>query len=117
MAVTERYDHATEAALYTLAKWAKSHKIDGGENINFSVSLQGAPSPAFLAFGDCTPFTPSGSRGILQGQATGNPGAPVACFENSGGALNILQQVPCTFSFDLNTGKVHLSGAFPNNLP
>jgi hypothetical protein len=28
-----------------------------------------------------------------------------------------LQQVPCTFSFDLNTGKVHLSGEFPNNLP
>jgi hypothetical protein len=118
MAVTERHDHAlTEAALDTLAKWAKNPKIDGGENINFSVSRQGAPSPAFLAFGDCTPFTPSGRRGILQGQPAGNTGAPVACFDNSGGALDILQQVPCTFSFDLNTGKVHLSGAFPNNLP
>jgi hypothetical protein len=117
MAVTERYDHATEAALDRLAKWAKNPKIDGGENINFSVSRQGAPSPAFLAFGDCTPFTPSGRRGILTGQPAGNPGAPVACFENSGGTLDILQQVPCTFSFDLNTGKVHLSGAFPNNPP
>src|SRR5205807_6727525 len=63
------------------------------------------------------PFTPSGGRGILKGQPAGNTGAPVACFDNSGGALDILQQVPCTFSFDLNTGKVHLSGAFPNNLP
>jgi hypothetical protein len=117
MAVTERYDHATEAALDRLAKWAKNPKIDGGENINFSVSRQGAPSPAFLAFGDCTPFTPSGRRGILTGHPAGNPGAPVACFENSVGTLDILQQVPCTFSFDLNTGKVHLSGEFPNNLP
>ena len=95
----------------------KNPNIDGGENISFSVSRQGAPSDAFVALGDCTPFTPSGKRGTLKGQAPGNTGEPVAYFDNFGGAAATLQQVPCTFSFDLNSGKVHLSGAFPNNLP
>jgi hypothetical protein len=118
MPVTEKQEHVrTEKALDTLTKWGKNPGFDGGENINFSVSRQGAPSDAFLAFGDCTPFTPSGKRGTLKGQAPGNTGAPVAYFDNFGGVTATLQQVPCTFSFDLNTGKVHLAGPFPNGLP
>ena len=118
MPVTEKHEHAlTEKALETLTKWGKNRNIDGGENIGFSVSRQGAPSDAFLAMGDCTPFTPSGKRGTLKGQPVGNTGAPVAYFDNFGGVMPTLQQVPCTFSFDLNTGKVHLAGAFPNRLP
>ena len=118
MPVTEKQEHVrTEKALDTLTKWGKNPGFDGGENINFSVSRQGAPSDAFLAFGDCTPFTPSGKRGTLKGQAPGNTGAPVAYFDNFGGVTATLQQVPCTFSFDLNTGKVRLAGPFPNGLP
>lgn len=118
MAVTEKHAHAlTQKALDTLTKWGKDPNTDGGENITFSVSRRGAPSDPFLALGDCTPFTPSGKRGTLKGQPVGNTGAPVAYFDNFGGITSTLQQVPCTFSFDLNTGKVHLSGMFPNNLP
>lgn len=115
MAVTEKHEHAlTQKALDTLTKWGKNPNTDGGENINFSVSRQGAPSDAFLALGDCTPFTPSGQRGTLNGQPAGNTGAPVAYVNNFGGMPT---QVPCTFSFDLNTGRVHLAGTFPNGLP
>lgn len=118
MAVTEKHEHAlTQKALDTLTKWGKNPSTDGGENIAFSVSRQGAPSDAFLAIGDCTPFTPGGKRGTLNGQAPGDTGAPIAYFDNFGGAVPTVQQVPCTFSFDLNTGKVHLNGAFPNGLP
>jgi hypothetical protein len=118
MAVTEKHEHAlTQKALDTLTKWGKNPNTDGGENINFSVSRQGAPSDAFMANGDCTPFTPSGKRGTLKGQPVGSTGAPIAYFDNFGGSTPTLQQVPCSFSFDLNTGKVYLSGAFPNSLP
>lgn len=107
----------TQKALDRLTKWGKNPTIDGGENIHFSVSRQSAPSEPFLAFGDCTLFSPSGKRGTMTGQPAGSSGAPVAYFDNSGGALEILEQVPCTFSFDLNTGKVHLCGAFSGKLP
>jgi hypothetical protein len=114
MAVTEKQEHArTQKALDTLTKWGKNPNIDGGENIAFSLSRQGAPSDAFLAIGDCTPFTPAGKRGILKGQAPGLTGAPVAYFIDFSGATPTVTQVPCTFSFDLNKGKVSLSGAFP----
>jgi len=106
--------HETEKALEELTKWGKNPNIDGGENINFSTSRQGAPSDAFLAFGDCTNFTPGGKRGTLNGAKVGNTGAPLAFFDNFGGTVAVLQQLPCTFSFDLNNGKVTLSGAFPN---
>jgi hypothetical protein len=115
MPVTEKQEHVhTEKALDTLTKWGKNPGTDGGENIGFSVSRQGAPSDAFVAVGDCTPFTPSGKRGTLNGQPVGDTGAPVAYVSNYGG---VPTQVPCTFSFDLNSGKVHLAGAFPNGLP
>jgi hypothetical protein len=118
MAVTDKHEHSlTQKALDTLTKWGKDPNTGGGENITFSVSRQGASSDPFLALGDCTPFTPSGKRGTLNGQPAGNTGAPVAYFDNFGGITSTLQQVPCAFSFDLNAGKVHLSGTFPNNLP
>jgi hypothetical protein len=105
--------HETQKALDTLTAWGKNPNIDGGENINFSVSRQGAPSDLFLAFGDRTAFTPSGKRGTLNGAGVGCTGAPVAYFDNFGGTSPVLQQVPCKFSFNLNDGKVSLSGAFP----
>jgi hypothetical protein len=53
---TEKYEHAlTEKALETLTKWGKNPNTDGGENIGFSVSRQGAPSDAFMGMGDCRP--------------------------------------------------------------
>jgi hypothetical protein len=115
MPVTEKHEHAlTQKALDTLTTWGKNPNIDGGENIAFSVSRQGAPSDAFLATGDCTPFTPSGKRGTLKGQPAGSTGAPIAFFDNFAGATPTIVQVPCTFAFDLNAGKVTLKGAFPN---
>jgi hypothetical protein len=104
----------TEKALETLTKWGKNPNIDGGENIAFSLSRQGAPSDAFLGIGDCTPFTPSGKRGILNGQPSGSTGAPIAYFDDFGGSPPTVNQVPFKFSFDLNTGRVSLSGSFPS---
>jgi len=109
MTVTEYQERArTGEALGTITGWGRDPSSDGGENIAFSVSRQGAPGDAFLAIGDCTPFTPQGSRGILNGQPVGDTGAPVAYFPPSA------NQVPCTFSFDLNSGEVTLAGSFPN---
>ena len=114
MAETEKHEHEmTQKALDTLNTWGKNPNIDGGENIGFSLSRQGAPSDAFLCLGDCTPFTPSGKRGILSGQPPADTGAPIAYFNVFGIPLTVTQ-VPCTFSFDLNKAKVSLSGAFPN---
>ena len=114
MPVTEKHEHVlTEKALETLTTWGKNPGIDGGENINFSVSRQGAPSDAFLAFGDCTPFTPAGKRGILNGQPVGFTGQPMVFIDNFAGATPTIIQLPITFEFDLNTGKVSLHGAFP----
>jgi hypothetical protein len=113
MAVTEHHEHVrTEQALDTLTGWGRDPNADGGENISFSVSRQGAPSDAFLAFGDCTPFTPQGARGVLTGQPAGDTGAPVVSFINFGIPPTVTQ-VPCTFSFDLNSGSVTLTGSFP----
>ena len=115
---TEKHEHAlTQKALDILTTWGKNPNIDGGENIAFSVSRQGAPSDAFLATGDCTPFTPVGHRGILNGQPAASTGAPIAYFDDFSAAVPLIQQVPCTFSFDLNDGKVTLKGAFPNLPP
>ena len=114
MTTIEHHEHArTEEALEELTSWGRNPNSDGGENIAFSVSRQGAPSDAFLATGDCTPFTPQGSRGVLGGQPSGGTGAPVAYFIDFGIPLSV-NQVPCTFSFDLNSGKVTLTGAFPS---
>jgi hypothetical protein len=113
MTVTEQHEHArTQEALETVTQWGYDPGADGGESIAFSVSRQGAPSDAFLATGDCTPFTPQGHRGILNGQPPGDTGAPVAYVIDFGSPLSV-SQVPCTFSFDLNTGKVTLTGSFP----
>jgi hypothetical protein len=115
MAKTERREHAlTKKALDTLTSWGKNPNIDGGENIAFSLSRQGAPSDAFLGVGDCTPFTRTGRRGILKGQPVGSTGAPVAYFDDFSGSVPTLTQIPFTFSFNLNTGKVSLAGSFPD---
>jgi hypothetical protein len=115
MPARESREHAlTQKALNILTTWGKNPNIDGGENIGFSLSRQGAPSDAFLGLGDCTPFTPTGKRGILKGQPAGDTGAPIAYFDNFGGSSVVVNQVPFAFSFNLNTGKVWLSGAFPS---
>ena len=113
MAVTEKHEHAlTQRALDTLAKWGKDPNVDGGENIAFSLAREGAPSDAFIGLGDCTPFTPSGKRGVLHGQPAASTGAPAAYF-----VVPAFAQVPFTFSFDLNKSEVSLNGAFPNLSP
>jgi hypothetical protein len=118
MPVTEKHEHAlTQKALDILTTWGKNPNIDGGENIGFSLSRQGAPSDAFLVMGDCTPFTPVGHRGILKGQPVASTGAPIAYIDDFSAAVPFIKQVPCTFSFDLNDGKVTLKGAFPNLPP
>ena len=117
MTVTEHREHErTEDALETLTRWGRDPGTDGGENIAFSLSRQGAPSDAFLVLGDCTPFTPEGSRGVLHGQPAGDTGAPVAYSIDFGIPLSV-NQIPCTFSFDLNTGRVTIAGAFPGLAP
>jgi hypothetical protein len=114
MTVTGHEEHVlTEEALERLTRWGRNPNSDGGENIAFSVSRQGAPSDAFLATGDCTPFTPQGHRGILNGQPVADTGAPVTYFIDFGIPLSV-NQVPCTFAIDLNTGKVTMTGAFPS---
>jgi hypothetical protein len=115
MVETEKHEHAlTQKALETLTKWGKDPTVDGGENIAFSLSRQGAPSDAFLGIGDCTPFTPTGKRGILNGQPLGSTGAPIAYFDDFSGNPPTVKQAPFKFSFDLNTGQVSLKGSFPN---
>jgi hypothetical protein len=103
----------TERALHTLTRWGRDPSIGGGENIAFSVSRQGSPGDAFLVSGDCTPFTPSGARGTLHGQPAGLTGAPVAYIPDFSGTAPSLDEVPCTFAFNLNTGRVTIAGAFP----
>jgi hypothetical protein len=115
MAVTESQEHTlTQKALKTLTTWGKDPNAAGGENISFAVSRQGAPMDSFMALGDCTPFTPSGKRGVLNGQPPGFTGAPIAYFDDFSGSQVVVDQVPCTFSCDLNTGKVSISGTFPD---
>src|SRR5579859_789788 len=115
MAVTEKQEHTlTQKALDTLTIWGKDPNVDGGENISFAMSRQGAPVDSFMVMGDCTPFTPSGKRGILNGQPPGDTGAPIAYFDDFSSSPVDVNQVPCKFSFDLNKGKVSLSGAFPD---
>ena len=115
MAETEKHEHhLTQKALDKLAEWGNNPNSYGGENIGFCLSRQGAPIDAFLCAGDCTPFTPSGKRGTLHGQPAADTGAPVAYFiDFTQNNLPVIQ-VPCTFTFDLNQGKVSLNGAFPN---
>jgi hypothetical protein len=116
MTTTEHREHVrTEEALERLNYWARNIGTVG-ENIAFSLSRQGAPSDAFLVLGDCTPFTPQGHRGVLHGQPSGDTGAPVAYYIDFGIPLSV-NQVPCTFSFDLNTGRVTIAGAFPGLAP
>jgi len=118
MAETEKHEHVmTQKALDTLTKWGKDPNTDGGENIAFSLSREGAPGDAFLGTGDCTPFTASGKRGVLHGQPPGSTGAPTAYVIDFSGSSPAVNQLPFTFSFDLNTGKVALSGAFPGTSP
>src|SRR5437868_3868308 len=56
---------------------------------------------------------PAGNRGTLNGQPSGT-GEPVAYFIDFSGSSPTVNQVPCTFSFDLNSGTVTLAGSFPN---
>jgi hypothetical protein len=107
----------THRALETLSRWGHNPSIDGGENIGFSLSRQGAPSDAFTILGDCTPFTPGGARGTLHGQPTGGTGTPVAYVLNFGGATVGVNQLPVTFAFDLNDGVVTVTGSIPGLPP
>ncbi|HTZ15861.1 MAG TPA: hypothetical protein VMC78_19995 [Mycobacterium sp.] len=99
----------TQKALNKLTEWGKNPNSYGGENIAFGLVRQGDPGDAFLASGDCTPFTPKGNRGVLNGQPSGDTGAPVATFP-----FATPEEVPFTFSFNLNAGEVTLNGTFPD---
>ena len=114
MATETQENVLTQKALETLTTWGKNPNIDGGENIAFSLSRQGAPGDAFLGTGECTPFTPTGKRGILKGQPAGFTGEPIAYFDDFSGSSPTVNQISFAFSFNLNTGKVSLSGSFPN---
>ena len=104
---TEPQEHArTQRALDKITRWGRDPVGSGGENITFSVARQGAsdPSDAFLGGGDCTPFTASGHRGTLTGQAPGFTGEPVAYFLDFGGSVVTVTPVSFAFTFDLNKG-------------
>jgi hypothetical protein len=50
-------------------------------------------------------------------QPAGSTGEPTAYFDDFSGSTPSINQVPCTFAFDLNTGTVTLDGAFPGLPP
>jgi hypothetical protein len=120
MTETEKDERAlTEKALNKLGEWGENPNAAGGENIALAMVRQGAATPvgAFSAAGDCTPFTPAGKRGILHGQPVASTGAPIAYFIDFSGVPLVVNQIPFTFSVDLNTGKVTLAGAFSGLSP
>jgi len=113
---TEAHEHAkTEKALDEITGWARAlaagESPDGGENITFAIARQGSHTilNAFLTEGDCTPFVPSGKRGVLHNQPPPQP-PPIGFFITP---THTVQQVPLTMKVDLNTGTVTLQGAFP----
>jgi hypothetical protein len=94
----------TQKALDDLNLWG-INKGDTGESIAFGVVRQGPPGDEGVFSGGVT-YTPKGKRGVLNGVPPGMTGAPVAIFDGG-------QQIPFTFSFDLNAGEVTMTGAFP----
>jgi len=112
---TEIQEHReTSKALDEITGWARAlaagQSPDGGENISFSIAREGATLilDSFLSGGDCTPFSPSGKRGVLHNQ----PSLPLmALFINPSNGVN---QVPYSLTVDLNKGTVTLNGSFPN---
>jgi hypothetical protein len=111
---SEQHERArTGHALARLTAWGQDPGSDGGENIAFSLVRQGGLGNAFRISGDCTPFTPSGTHGVLHGQPVGATGAPVAYVDDFSTTPPTVSQVPCTFDFDLGAGRVELNGAFP----
>jgi hypothetical protein len=111
-------DHiGTPHALDTLAKWGKNPTAYGGENITFSLCRQGAPSDSFMVSGDCTAFTPAGARGTLNGPPAGTEDGSITYIIDFSGPTLTIDQVPTSFSFDLNAGKVTLTANFPNLPP
>jgi hypothetical protein len=112
---TEAEERAhTRHALETLSQWGQDPSSDGGENIAFSLVRQGGVSDTMQVSGDCTPYTSGGVRGALHGQPPGFTGAPVALLNDFGTTPPTLDQLDCTFDFDLNDGKVTLTGAWPD---
>jgi len=103
----------THQALKTLSQWGLDPGSDGGENIAFSLVRQGGLSDCFQLSGDCTPYTAGGARGALHGQPAGDTGSPIAFLVDLGTSPPSVDQVDCTFEFDLNTGQVTLGGTFP----
>jgi hypothetical protein len=118
MAETEGQERArTRKALKTLSGWGQDPNSDGGENIAFSLVRQGGVGDAFQVTGDCTPYTAGGARGSLHGQPSGFTGEPVAYLIDFSSTTLSVDQIPCTFDFDLNDGTVTVTGAFPNRPP
>jgi hypothetical protein len=112
---TETEERArTRHALKTLSEWGQDPTSDGGENVAFSLVRQGGVSDTMLVNGDCTPYTAGGARGALHGQPSGFTGEPAAYVSDFSTTPPSLDQLPCTFEFDLNDGKVTLTGAFPD---
>jgi hypothetical protein len=115
-AETEKQERTkTRHALEMLAGWGRDPGSDGGENIAFSLVRQGGLSNAFQVSGDCTPYTAGGARGALHGQPVGDTGAPAAYVIDFSSSTATVDEIPCTFDFDLNDGAVTLAGAFPGN--
>lgn len=115
MAETEAQERArTRQALTRLSHWGQDPSSDGGENVAFSLVRQGGVGDTFHVTGDCTPYTSGGPRGALHGQPPGYTGAPVAYLTDLTSSPPSVDQIDCTFDFDLNDGKVTLTGAFPD---
>lgn len=114
---TEAAERAhTEHALEVLTHWGRDPGSDGGENIAFSLVRQGRVIDVLQVNGDCTPFTASGGRGVLHGQPPGDTGAPTSYRVDFSSVSPTVVQTPCTFEFDLNHGRVTLTGAAPSTL-
>lgn len=115
MAETEGEERArTRHALTRLSHWGQDPSSDGGENIAFSLVRQGGLGDAFQVSGDCTPYTSGGPRGELHGQPAGDTGEPFAYITDFTTSPPSVRQLSCAFDFDLNDGKVTLTGPFPS---
>ena len=109
-----RFADRNRFALDALSGWGRDPTSDGGENMAFSLVRQGGVSDTMLVNGDCTPYSTGGARGALHGQPSGFTGEPTAYVSDFSTTPPSLDQLPCTFEFDLNDGKVTLTGAFPD---
>ena len=106
----------------TPRNWRPSHGSDGtqaptaGRTSCLGWPRRVRPATRSWPWGIAHPSLPPGVAEPSLGSRRGPRGAPATCFVGFGGQAGpaTVNQVPCTFSFDLNTGTVTFGGSFPD---